>query len=175
MEKSNNNDSEYNISLPNPVVNELKILENDKVFLKVENHKILMELEKDNYNKTVLLSWILLPTIIASIIFFIFFKIKEQPQILLTGDLSISFAVITLGLLSGVISFLYFFIKKRREKDKISIKDIYWRNFPTVVLSFTIITFLSLLIFFKILNELFLGVSFDILQLQFFFSCLLVL
>jgi hypothetical protein len=38
---------------------------------------------------------------------------------------------------------------------------IYWRNFPTVLLSYTLLVFVSLLFFFRILGHLFVGATFD--------------
>lgn len=171
IEDSQDNEH-YLIDLPLEVVESLDIENEDPVTLIVENQKIAVHLKKNSEiinGKAILLRSFLIPALIASLIFIMYCYFNKQFQIALSGDESIATAVIILGLISGMITFTYYFIKERRTQAGTTTKDIYWRNFPTVVLSFAVIALFVLIIFFKILNELFLGVSFDLFTSTFLF------
>lgn len=66
-----------------------------------------------------------------------------------------------IGSISGVITFAIAFIVGKRKKLA-NLENIYWRNVPTILLSFAIIIALAILFFFYLLGLLFEGLVLDI-------------
>ncbi len=87
----------------------------------------------------------------------------------LTGTLSIASLVITLGMFSGICVFSFFFVKGKRQSSNHPTQNIYWRNFPTILLSFAIILAFVLSGFFWLVGILFKNASFDVLTATFIF------
>lgn len=104
-------------------------------------------------NQTISLRFFLIPTIIASLIFFGYLFFEERTQIPLVGSLSIANFVLSLGVASGVCSFLFVFIEGKYHKIQTRSQGIYWRNFPTILISFIIILVFALLLFSKSLDS----------------------
>ena len=162
-------DQRYTIELPEEMVQDLDLKQEDVLHMKVDNKKIIIEPKKIKTEKqAVSLRWFLIPSVVVSLLFLAYFFEEGQSQIALTGSISIASMVLILGLLSGMCSFAIFFIQGKRKKT-FSFKDIYWRNFPTILLSFLIILALVLLGFFWLLGILFAGASFDLLTATFIF------
>lgn len=156
-------ENEYRVSLPETVINEFHLDEETQVTLKMIDQKIVIEPAKNKVgNQTISLRWFLIPTIISSLSFFLYLYFKGHTYIPLVGSFSIANLVFTLGILSGSCSFIFFFVQGKRSQLKIKLKDIYWRNFPTILFSFVIILFFALLVFFKIMGLVFTGASFDL-------------
>lgn len=169
VEKSN-----LNLSLPKEILNELEITEKEEAILTLKERTILINLKNNSKNnQEVTLQWFLIPSIIISVIFLCYFLFQGQTKVALIGDISIASFTIVLGLFSGIICFLYFFIKGKRNEIDATSKDIYWRNFPAVLISFIIILAFVLLLFFNVMDLLFRGVAFDIITSTFFFLMLI--
>lgn len=150
------------VSLPEQVVKELDLKSGDEVILSVRNQKIMMETaNRATGSQTLSLRWFLIPTAIASLLFFGYLLVKDQYQITLIGKLSIANMVLLIGVPSGVFSFILAFVKGKKNKITSKSKDISWRNFPAILMSFIIISLLGALIFFKLLGLVFIGASFD--------------
>lgn len=150
------------LSLPEELVDELALKNGDEVTLSVRNQKISMEKKQEIVGiQTLSLRWFLIPTLIASVLFFLYLLIENQLQINLVGKLSIANRVLSIGMVSGVFSFLFAFIKGKKNEIMSKSKEISWRNFPAILISFIIISLLGALIFFKLLGLVFLGASFD--------------
>ena len=155
--------SEFKVKLPEEIVEELKLSEQNTIFLKKENNRIIIERKKKTAEfQDISLRWFLIPVILSSLAFFSFFYFKNNTQIPMTGDQSIASAVAALGLLSGSISFMFFFIKEKRNHNNDNLKDILWRNVPTVIFSFIVMLSLGILCFFWMIGIMFDGASFDI-------------
>lgn len=77
------------------------------------------------------------------------------------GRISIASAILLIGSISGVITFAIAFIVGKRKKLA-NLENIYWRNVPTILLSFAIIIALAILFFFYLLGLLFEGLVLDI-------------
>lgn len=103
---------------------------------------------------------IAIATATALVTMFVVFR--DYHQIPLTGEKSLATVVIIVGALSGMINFTYYFTKGKRSESMHESKRIYWRNYPVVLLSYTIILSVFLLFAFKIMGQLFLGATFDI-------------
>jgi hypothetical protein len=155
-------EEQFSITLPEKVVEELQLKGETEVIVSIDEKKLIIEPAKKMVgNQTISLRWFLIPTIITSLIFFAYFFISSRSQITLVGPFSIANFVLSLGVVSGVFSFLFFFIKGKRNQITTKSTDIHWRNFPTILLSFIIILVFSLLVFFKVIGLVFIGASFD--------------
>ncbi|MGM0124367.1 hypothetical protein IGI37_001744 [Enterococcus sp. AZ194] len=152
----------YTVRLPEEVVSNLSLESQETLELKVENQKIVIKRKKPiAETQTISLRWFLIPSVIASLIFCLYFFIQQTSQIPLTGDTSIASLVIILGLVSGILSFTTFFIRGKKNEYR-GLRDIYWRNFPTLLISFAIILILVVVGFFWIVGVLFEGAKFDL-------------
>lgn len=153
---------EFKVELPEKVVDSFHLGEETELVLSINNQKITVEpKERVAGNQTISLRFFLIPTIIASLIFFGYLFFEERTQIPLVGSLSIANFVLSLGVASGVCSFLFVFIEGKYHKIQTRSQGIYWRNFPTILISFIIILVFALLLFFKIFGLVFIGASFD--------------
>lgn len=154
--------AELKLPLPKEIVKEFHLEKDEQVTIKIKDQKLVMEpLNKKVGNQTLSLRWFLIPTGLTSVFFFIYLLYSGANQISLVGQPSIANMVLQLGTLSGVISFLFFFIQGKKNQVTTQSKDIYWRNFPTILLSFVIILLFSLLLFFKMIGLIFEGATFD--------------
>ncbi|MDT2834212.1 DUF998 domain-containing protein [Vagococcus carniphilus] len=155
--------TEYKIKLPDELVKDLELDETNKLFLKKESNHIVIEKKQTiSEFQQVSLRWFLLPVILSSLLFFGLFSYQNKYQIPMTGDLSIASAVTALGLLSGSISFVIFFIKEKRNDKNNNLSDIHWRNVPTIIFSYIVTLMLGILSFFWLLGVIFEGASFDL-------------
>lgn len=152
----------FKLSLPKKIVEEFHLENEEEITLRIKDQKVVMEpTNKKAANQTLSLRWFLIPTVIVSIAFFVFLLFNGDTQIALVGQKSIANMVLQLGVFSGVLSFLIFFVKGKKSQYTTQSKDIYWRNFPTILLSFVIILLFASLVFFKIIGLVFEGASFD--------------
>lgn len=155
-------EKQYSVILPEKIVDSFQLEDETDVIFSIKDQKIMIEPKKKIAgNQTISLRWFLIPTIITSCLFLGYLFFNERSQIPLVGSLSIANFVLSMGVLSGVFSFLVFFINGKRERIVTQSKEIYWRNFPTILLSFIIILVFSLLVLFKVMGLLFIGATFD--------------
>jgi len=156
-------DKQFRITLPNKIVEEFQLEKEDEVTVSIKDQKIVIEPKKKVAgNQTMSLRWFLIPTTVVSILFLSYLMFNNYTQVALTGRYSIADFVLVLGISSGVFSFLLFFIRGKRNQVTTLSKDIYWRNFPTILLSFIVILLFSILVFFKVIDLVFSGASFDL-------------
>ncbi|MEY8538671.1 DUF998 domain-containing protein [Lactococcus muris] len=105
----------------------------------------------------------LIPAAISTLLFFIVSQVMGLDQIYLSGTESISTGVLVIANAVALTSFITAFIKKRKELYHIMRPRVYWRTFLSVILSVFIIVTLALIALFWFLNQLFYGLSFDVL------------
>lgn len=98
---------------------------------------------------------------LTSIAIFVFAKIRPLRQVPLSGDTSIASLVILFGAITGAILFCVFFIRNRKHAGEPYSGNVFWRNFPIVVISYIVILALALLGIFWLLGTMFHGASFD--------------
>lgn len=150
------------INLPDEVVQALGINQNTELELQVNNQKLTIQVANNQpANQTIILRWFLIPSILATIAFSIYFLVNNINQINFTGSNSIAMMVIILGLFSGICTFAFFFIRGKRRNTRY-LKDIYWRNLPTIIFSFAITLGIILIGLFWILGIIFERASFDL-------------
>ena len=152
----------FSITIPEKIVEEFHLENEDEVTVSIKEQKIVIEPKKKAPgNQTLSLRWFLIPTTVISLLFLGYLFYTDKTQIALVGAYSIANFVLSFGVLSGVFSFLLFFIKGKRAQVTTKSKDIYWRNFPTILLSFIVILVFALLVFFKVIGLVFIGATFD--------------
>lgn len=152
----------FSITIPEKIVEEFHLEKEDEVTVSIKDQKIVIEPKKKAPgNQTLSLRWFLIPTTVISLLFLGYLFYTDKTQIALVGAYSIANFVLSFGVLSGVFSFLLFFIKGKRAQVTTKSKDIYWRNFPTILLSFIVILVFALLVFFKVIGLVFIGATFD--------------
>ncbi|MGM0219485.1 AbrB/MazE/SpoVT family DNA-binding domain-containing protein [Enterococcus sp. AZ126] len=153
---------QFSITLPEKVVEEFDLENEDDVIVSIKDQKIVIEPKKKRAgNQTLSLRWFLIPTSLISILFLGYLFYTGKNQIALVGPGSIANYALSIGVLSGVLSFIFFFVKGKRDQITTQSKDIYWRNFPTILLSFIVILVFSLLVLFKVIGLVFIGATFD--------------
>ncbi|WP_207696155.1 hypothetical protein DOK67_0000642 [Enterococcus sp. DIV0212c] len=156
-------DKQFRITLPDKIVEEFQLENEDEVTVSIKDQKIVIEPKKKVAgNQTMSLRWFLIPTTVVSVLFLSYLMFNNYTQVALTGRYSIADFVLVLGISSGVFSFLLFFIRGKRNQVTTLSKDIYWRNFPAILLSFIVILLFSILVFFKVIDLVFSGASFDL-------------
>lgn len=166
----------YEIEVPASLLDSIKGAD-DVIQIRRESNKIIIE-KPTNYknNESLSLRYFIYPSIVMTAIFFLSVMTRKMSQVPLTGNFSIASHLIYLGLISGMCSFTYFFIKGKKNPKNKSTQDIYWRNVPTIIFSFTVTLALLLSAFFWMISKLFVGASFDVLTagaVFFFFSCVI--
>lgn len=88
----------------------LDLAQKHQVQLLIGERKFTLQSDLVNKgNQVAALRQFLIPSLLVTAIFF-FFLIKGQQMIALTGDFSISSTVTSLGVISGVLSFAYYFV-----------------------------------------------------------------
>lgn len=151
------------IKLPSKLVEQLKINEHGDVKLELRNNDAILSTEASERTlfQRISLWWYLAPALISAIGFNIFFALKNTNQIPMNGDNSFATAVILGGVVIGTVMFAIFFIRERRNQTNTFSANIYWRNFPVVILSFALILALGLLGAFWLFGTIFKGATFD--------------
>lgn len=149
----------YYLEVPNQVVESLHLQENQEITLKVEEDRAILKADLDGKLLSIPIKPVIIASLIAIVVFLILFL--NYQQIPLVGARSTASIVIILGVITGMINFTIFFTESKRGRVDSLAHKIYWRNFPTVLLSYTVLVFVSLLFFFRILGHLFVGATFD--------------
>ena len=149
----------YYLEMPIQVIESLHLQEDREVTLKVEEGRAILKKNADERLLSIPLKPVIIASLVAVITFLVLFL--NYNQIPLVGPKSTASIVILLGVLTGMINFTYFFTESKRGRVDSLAHKIYWRNFPTVLLSYTLLVFAALLFFFKILGHLFVGATFD--------------
>lgn len=155
-------EKDFKLSIPKKIVEEFRLENGEEITLRIKDQKVIMEpSNKEAGNQTISLRWFLIPTVIVSLFYFVYLLFTGDTQINLVGQQSIANMVLQLGIVSGTVSFFIFFIRGKNNQITTQSKDIYWRNFPTILISFVVMLLFALLVFFKIIGLIFEGASFD--------------
>lgn len=151
------------MTLPARVVDQLKVSAGDTVKLELRNHNVLLQSADSERSlfQRISLWWYLAPGLFCSVVFNVFFAVKNRNQIPLSGETSLATTVILMGVIMGTILFGIFFIRERRNQTNAFSRNVYWRNFPVVILSFALILGIALMGVFWLFNAIFNGATFD--------------
>ncbi|WP_216644504.1 DUF998 domain-containing protein [Secundilactobacillus folii] len=151
------------IEIPDQIVKQLKINETGRVKLELRNNDAVLTTKDSEQSlfQRISLWWYLLPALLSAVAFNIFYAVQNRNQIPMSGSNSFASCVIFAGVLIGTIMFTIFFIRERRNQTNTFSANIYWRNFPVVILSFALILAVGLLGVFWLFGTIFKDVSFD--------------
>ena len=167
----------YKIEIPASFIDNYQPDDDKVIQIKKESNRLILEkptIHKNN--EAISLKYFIYPSIIVTLIFCYSIYNRSISQVPMTGNFSIASHLIYLGMLSGMLSFTYFFIKGKRNPKNKSTRDIYWRNVPTIIFSFTVTLALILSSFFWMISKLFVGASFDVFTataIFFLFACII--
>lgn len=140
----------------------LNIADKKKIQLEIKGKLYNLEVDPSQVeDQSIAIRLFLVPSIIVTFIFYLFFVFRDDRLIPLSGRISVASLIILLGVISGMITFITFFVREKRQKLP-HLEKIYWRNFPTIALSFALILTLSLLFIFWVFGRLFVGLYLDI-------------
>ncbi|WP_252895350.1 hypothetical protein [Fructilactobacillus florum] len=106
---------------------------------------MLRKTMKSNPDTEISTWWNVLMTILAGVVFWGYFRWQRVTTISLTGTNSIASLTITLGLLMGMLLFTICLIKTRKTAQHLVYHNVYWRNFPTLIISCAAVLLICLL------------------------------
>ena len=151
------------IEIPKEALKQVGMLNASKAELKIKDGTLIIQ--KSDLRSPLLQRYLviypLLMTIFTGIISLIYWIVQGMHQIPLTGYESIASMSILVGLITGSLFFIGFFIKNRNDPSNNFSRRIYWRNFPVITAAFISILALSLFGIFWVLGTLFPASSFD--------------
>ncbi|MFV0559276.1 MAG: DUF998 domain-containing protein [Enterococcus sp.] len=166
-----------NLEIPEDALKEMEMDKDSDIVLEISNKQgTLFDKNHSFDQQNQSLRWFLIPSVVATLLFYFYALYQNIHYISITGTHSIATLTNTLGLTSGILCFTIAFVLIKKDKRFGLAKRIYWRNFPAILISFSIILFLCILLFFKVLGTIFFGLRFDIYTstaLFFFFVCII--
>ncbi|KRN30230.1 DUF998 domain-containing protein [Liquorilactobacillus mali] len=148
--------------IPADIGEKLGLKGEDKAILSVCNNKLIVQFQDNQaYPTKNSFIWPITVALITSIGFYIYCLMQKIRSINLVGNSSLATAIITLGAIVGTLLFTFFFIIDRKNPHNEFARNVYWRNFPVIVLSFALILALCLVSAMWLLGVLFKGAMFD--------------
>ncbi|ETO40353.1 hypothetical protein B808_703 [Fructilactobacillus florum 8D] len=157
------NKSMDKIEISTELAKKLQLNQNDQLQGNIDHNGIMLrKTMKSNPDTEISTWWNVLMTILAGVVFWGYFRWQRVTTISLTGTNSIASLTITLGLLMGMLLFTICLIKTRKTAQHLVYHNVYWRNFPTLIISCAAVLLICLLGLFWVLTRVFYGVSFGI-------------
>ncbi|WP_204121223.1 MULTISPECIES: DUF998 domain-containing protein [Levilactobacillus] len=153
---------EFHLKIPAEISDQLHLKEDTPVKLVVKRDRLVVQLNEPRqqlFQNRVLL-WPVLTALVVSLGFYIFLRLQSIHTVKLVGNYSLATMIILLGVSMGTLLFAGFFIRDRKNPHTHFSQNIYWRNFPVIVLSFALILGLALTGSMWLLGVLFKGASF---------------
>lgn len=153
----------YHINLPEEVVTELHLQPEQSFHLTLRNGSLTLHpIDGQNEIQTLSLRHFLVPSVLAALLFIGYALYQRHFQLPLGGDDSIASAVILLGEMSGMLSFLVTYVQEVRRQPNSLKRKTSWRVFPALLIAFAIILAFITSGFFWAINYLFQNVTFDL-------------
>ncbi len=153
----------YHINLPEEVVTELHLQPEQSFHLTLRNGSLTLHpIDGQNEIQTLSLRHFLVPSVLAALLFIGYAMYQRHFQLPLGGDNSIASAVILLGEMSGMLSFLVTYVQEVRRQPNSLKRKTSWRVFPALLIAFAIILAFITSGFFWAINYLFQNVTFDL-------------
>lgn len=168
---------ELRVELTDQFVEELHLTDGDQLDAVIKNHRLILEQPRaTQHRSTRELLWALGGSLLSGMIFLLYFCVQHQRQVPLSGGYSISSAIIIFGVVIGTLLFGIFFVNARQKSDNRTLKNIYWRNFPTIIIAVGLILGVGLLAIFWVFELIFPDISFDPITASFFvlFFCFFI-
>jgi len=156
---------DFQLKIPAEVGEQLNLQNQTAAKLVVKRGRLVVQFEESRRNllRRWALLWPLIMAVVASLCFGGYCIWQHTQYVALSGDYSLATGVILLGTVMGTLLFAGFLIGDRHNPHNHFVKNIYWRNFPVIVLSFALILALFLIGSMWLLGMLFRGASFDYL------------
>ncbi|WP_203640312.1 DUF998 domain-containing protein [Levilactobacillus andaensis] len=153
---------DFQLKIPPEISEQLKLTDKTPVKLVVKRDRLVVQLEEPRLQlfQNRVLIWPVVTALLTSIGFYIFCLLRGLHSVPLVGDRSLATAIIVLEVIMGTLLFAGFFIRDRNNPQNHFTKNIYWRNFPVIVLSFALILGLVLVGSMWLLGVLFKGAIF---------------
>ncbi|MDO4903628.1 MAG: DUF998 domain-containing protein [Limosilactobacillus sp.] len=155
--------NKYKIEIPASALKEAGIEEDEELVLNLTHKQFTIRPTNaiEQLPQIHILSYII-PAILTTVMFMIYWKHQSITQVALNGrNNSIANASTLLGTVCGLLIFLIAAIWTKTHRTG-PIKDMYWRNIPTIVISTGMILVFSFYAAFWLLGEMFKDASFDI-------------
>lgn len=152
----------FQLKIPAEISEQLRLDGDTPVKLVVKRDRLVVQLNEPRqqlFQNRVLL-WPVLTALVVSLGFYLFLHVRNIHTVNLAGNDSLATGIIILGVVMGMLLFAGFFIRDRKNPHTHFSQNIYWRNFPVIVLSFTLILGLALTGSMWLLGVLFKGASF---------------
>ena len=155
-------EKKYYVQVPKGALEQANLAEEEQLELRESNQRLIFSKAKGATVEKIQVTfvWQVLPTLLATALFFGLLFFNHVDQLAFTGKNSLAGAATWLGLITGMFCFISKYLSMRDDKKNQTITH-YWRNFPAVVAAFAMILFLALLMFFNVLGLVFQGLSFD--------------
>lgn len=142
--------------------------------VEVEGQRYRLEREISNAPDEAMWPYYLLPAILSTVIFYGLVRRNAGDMINLSGEWSLGMYVTAISFISNLVILPTYLIKLKRSSNTNQIKYIYWRNIPTIVISFLIVQLIALLFTFWTFGQLFSGLQLEISTAT-FFACIIFL
>lgn len=142
--------------------------------VEVEGQRYRLEREISNAPDEAMWPYYLLPAILSTVIFYGLVRRNAGDMINLSGEWSLGMYVTAISFISNLVILPTYLIKLKRSSNTNQIKYIYWRNIPTIVISFLIVQLIALLFTFWTFVQLFSGLQLEISTAT-FFACIIFL
>ncbi len=155
---------EFQLKLPTDVSDQLKLDQDTPVKLVVKRDRLVVQFAEPRLQifQGRVLVWPLVLALLSAIGYFIYCISQGLHAVQLVGENSLATGIIVIGTVVGTLLFAGFFIRDRNNPRNHFTQNIYWRNFPVIVLSFALIVVLMLSGSMWLLGTLFKGAIFDI-------------
>ncbi|AVK60842.1 hypothetical protein C5Z25_03335 [Lactobacillus sp. CBA3605] len=154
---------DFQLTIPADIGERLQLENKTTAKLIVKRGRLVVQFDESRlsiFQKRVL-AWPLILALIASCGYYWFCGWQQHNYVRLTGNDSLATTIIVVGVIMGTLLFAIFFIHDRNNPNNHFAKNIYWRNFPVIVLSFALILGLVLTGSMWLLGMLFRGATFD--------------
>lgn len=142
--------------------------------VEVEGQRYRLEREISNAPDEAMWPYYLLPAILSTVILYGLVRRNAGDMINLSGEWSLGMYVTAISFISNLVILPTYLIKLKRSSNTNQIKYIYWRNIPTIVISFLIVQLIALLFTFWTFGQLFSGLQLEISTAT-FFACIIFL
>ncbi|VDG19517.1 hypothetical protein [Lactobacillus sp. CBA3605] [Lactiplantibacillus mudanjiangensis] len=154
---------DLHLTIPAEIGEQLQLKDQTSAKLIVRRGRLVIQFEESRltiFQKGVL-AWPVVMALLVSIGYYFFCGWQHNNYVKLTGDYSLATSIIIVGVIMGILLFAGFFIRDRHNPHNQFVQNVYWRNFPVIVLSFALILALVLIGGMWLLGMMFKGAVFD--------------
>lgn len=149
------------VSVPDELVKKYDLHDGDAFQVSAKNGEIQLKKNQHTNNKRQFnVIWLVLASIITSVVFWAYINLIHLRQVPLVGNQSIASGLIVFGGISGMIMFSIYFIMNRKNITTNYSARTFWRTFPVIVISFVLILSLALMCIAWGLGHIFTGITF---------------